>query len=102
MDNKTIIRYIVEGVRMYKVPVIKIIPIGHINIKFVFPDLNDINIDTNTEIIISQEQTEPYPFFNLYANNKIIAKKSGFFNNGTIIITGLCSFEETYRTHYDS
>ena len=107
MEPKTIIKYIVKGCRMYEVPIIKIIPNNinnniNINIKLSFLNVDDINIDTNDIIIICQKDTEPYPHFNLFANDKIIANKSGFFNNGTIIITGECSVEETHQMIYDS
>ncbi len=101
MSNKTIIKYVVEGCRMFKVPTITIIPSGDIHIKIVFPNVDDININTNSHIKIYQKETEPYPYFNLYANEKIIGNKSGYFNNGTIIIDGPCSYEETYTMEYD-
>ena len=101
MDNKIIIKYIVEGCRMFKVPTITIIPSGDINIKISFPGIDDININTNSNVIIYQKETEPYPYFNLYANDKIIGNKSGYFNNGTIIIRGPCIYEETHTLEYD-
>jgi hypothetical protein len=104
MDNKTVIKYIVEGCRMFKVPIINIIPSGDINIKISFPEVNDIFINTNKKVIIKQKDAEPYPHFNLFANNDIISYKYGFFNNGTIIITtfgGKCEIEETHEMVYD-
>ena len=107
MDNKLIIKYIVEGCRMFKVPTITIIPSGDINIKISFPGVDDININflgNNNNLVIYQKETDPYPHFNLYANNKIIGNKSGYFNNGTIIINTFgnkCTYEETHTMEYD-
>ncbi len=101
MENKTIIKYKVEGCRMHSVPIIKIIPNGDINIKLTFPKIDDININTNNIVVINQEEVEPYPHFNLFANDKIIANKKHFFDNGTIIITGECKVEETHKMMYD-
>ncbi len=101
MSNKTIIKYVVEGCRMYSVPTITIIPSGDINIKISFPGIEDIIINTNNNVIIQQKECEPYPHYNLYANDKILSNKSGYFSNGTIIITGQCSYEETYTMEYD-
>jgi hypothetical protein len=102
MANKTVIKYNVEGMRMFKVPIIKIIPNNTINIKLSFPNISDINIDTNNIVVIHQKQQEQYNVFNLYANDKIISNKNGLFDNGTIIITGNCNVEETYQMIYDS
>jgi hypothetical protein len=104
MSNIIIIKYIVEGCRMFKVPTITIIPSGDINIKISFPELEDIIINTNNNLVIYQKETEPYPYFYLYANNKIIGKKSGYFSNGTIIINTFgnqCVYEETHTMEYD-
>ncbi len=101
MSNKTIIKYTVEGCRMHSVPIIKIIPNGDINIKLTFPKIDDININTNNIVVINQEEVEPYPYFNLFANEKVIAKNYGYFNHGTIIITGECKVEETQKMMYD-
>ncbi len=91
----------IEGCRMYKVPIITIIPSGDINIKIAFPNMNDFNITTNSNVVIYQKETEPYPYYNLYVNDKIISNKSGYFNNGTIIIDGPCNYEETHIMEYD-
>ena len=101
MDNKTIIKYIIKGCRMHEVPIINIITNNNIYIKLSFPNKEDINIRTNNSIIIYQKETEPYPHFNLFANDKIIGNNNGFFNNGTIIITGDCHVEETSEMMYD-
>jgi hypothetical protein len=107
MSNIIIIKYIVEGCRMYKVPTITIIPSGDINIKISFPGVEDININflgNNSNLVIYQKATEPYPYFYLYANDKIIGKKSGYFNNGTIIVNTFgnpCVYEETHTMEYD-
>ena len=76
MSNKTIIKYVVEGCRMFKVPTITIIPLGDINIKISFPGIEDINIkiqENISNVVIYQKETDPYPHYNLYANNKKIA-----------------------------
>ncbi len=102
MSNKTIIKYNVEGMRMFSVPVITIYPQGDISIKITFPDIEDININTNQKLIIKQDETEPYPCMNLFLNDQIISTKEMFYTNGTIIITGNCSYDESFEMHYDS
>ncbi len=105
MDDKIIIKYIVEGCRMFKVPIIHIYPTNSINIKITFPDIEDINITTNQNLIIKQSETEPYPHFNLFANNTIISTKKYQYNNGTIIISTHgyeCKYNETFEMCYDS
>ncbi len=99
--SKTIIKYIVTGMRTYDVPIITIIPKQDISIKITFPNMDDINIETNSNIVITQKEDEPYPTMNLVANDKIIAVNRGFFTNGTIIITGDCSYEETTYSFCD-
>ena len=104
MTDEIIIKYIVEGCRMFKVPLIHIYPSNNINIKITFPDTKDIYINTNENIIIKQEETEPYPTFNLFANDKIISTKIHQYNNGTIIINTNghpCNYIETFEMHYD-
>lgn len=89
---------------MFKVPIITIIPKGEVYIKISFPGVNDITINTNEKVIIKQAECEPYPNLNLFANDKIISTKSGFFNHGTIIIDTLgneCVYEETHEMSYD-
>ena len=102
MSNKTVIKYNTEGMRMFKLPIISIYPEGDINIKITFPDSEDININTNQNVIIKQGETEPYPCMNLYLNGQIISTKKHFYNNGTIIISGACYYNESFEMYYDS
>ena len=37
-----------------------------------------------------------------FANDTILGIKNSFYNNGTIIITGECTYEESYYDYYDS
>ncbi len=105
MANYIIIKYNVEGTRMFKVPIIHIYPTNPINIKIAFPDIDDINIKITQNIIIKQSLTEPFPNFNLFINDKIISTKRFIYNNGTIIINthgNECTYRETFEIHYDS
>jgi hypothetical protein len=105
MSNKTIINYIVKGSRMYELPIITIYPLeNYINIKIQFPNMEDINIKTNKNIIIKQEVTEPYPNMKLLANDKVIHTKPEFYNKGTITITSDHKFNyiESFTLYYDS
>ncbi len=101
MDNKTIIRYEIDGCRQFSIPIVKIIPDGDINIKISFPDAKTILIDTNSTITITQEEDKPYPFSKLTANNQTLGSKMYLYNNGTIIINGKCIYEITYKIVYD-
>ena len=101
MDNKTIIKYKIDGCRQFSIPIVKIIPDGDINIKIAFPDAKTIIIDTNATITITQEEDEPYPFSKLTANNQTLSSKMYFYDNGTIIITGKCIYEITDKIVYD-
>ncbi len=104
MTDKIIIKYIVEGCRMFKVPIIHVYPSNDISIKITFPDIKDININTNQNIIIKQAETEPYPTFNLFVNDTIISTKQYQYNNGTIIINTHghpCKYVETFEMQYD-
>jgi hypothetical protein len=101
MDNKTIIKYEIDGCRQFSIPIVKIIPDGDINIKIAFPDAKTITIDTNSTITITQEEDEPYPFSKLTANNQTLGSKMYFYNNGTIIINGKCIYEITHKIVYD-
>jgi hypothetical protein len=98
MSYKTVIKYKVEGLRMYKLPIITIYPDEIINIKIAFPDIEDIIINTDQNVIIKQTETEPYPNMNLLVNNEIVSSKPYFYNNGTIIITSnnKCNYNETF------
>ncbi len=104
MSTKTIIKYNVEGCRMFKIPIITIIPVNNsdIIIRICFPGITDIIINSNEKVIIKQVESDPYPHSDLLANNKIISNTKGFFDNGTIIINGNCVYEETYETYYDT
>ncbi len=102
MDNKTIIKYKVEGCRQFSIPIVKIIPDGHINVKICFPDIDTIIIDTNKTITITQvEDEDNYPNSILTANDKNLGSKQYFYDNGTIIITGKCKYEITEKIVYD-
>jgi hypothetical protein len=104
MAYKTVIKYKIEGLRMYKLPIITIYPHEIINIKIAFPDIEDININTDQNVIIKQTVTEPYPNMNLLVNNEIISSKPCFYNNGTIIITSnnKCDYNETFEMLTDT
>jgi hypothetical protein len=101
MNNKTIIRYEIDGSRQFSIPIVKIIPDGDINIKISFPDAKTILINTNSTITITQEEDTPYPFSKLTANNQTLGSKMYFYNNGTIIINGKCIYEITHKIVYD-
>ncbi len=102
MDNKTIIKYKVEGCRQFSIPIVQIIPDGDINIKMLWPDFETITIDTNETIIITQvEDEDNYPNSILTANNKSLGSKKYFYDDGTIIITGKCNYKITEKIVYD-
>ncbi len=110
MEYQTVIKYNIEGMRMYKLPIITICPLDYnINIKILFPDIDDIDINICSKdidnIIIKQIETEPYPNMNLLLNDTIISTKRHFYNNGTIIITTYgykCNYTESFEMYYDT
>ncbi len=104
MSDKTIIKYIVEGCRMFSVPIITIIPTSpNVNINITFPDVDSsFNFNINEITVIQQKENNEYPYSDLYLNNNIIHTKKHFYNNGTIIITGKCQIKEEKIMVYDS
>ncbi len=102
--KKTVIKYIITGLHMFKIPIINIIPIGDIEIKITFPNINDNNtwsISTNNKITITQKCIFNTNDVNLIINETILGTKDEFYNNGTIIITGECTIEESHYMYYD-
>ncbi len=105
MSRTIVIKYNVTGSRMLRIPIITIYPCDSANIKITFPDIEDINININKNIIITQNMTEPYPYWNLYCNDNIISTKKYVYHNGTITITtnsNECNYIESFKMFYDS
>ena len=99
---ETILKYTIdESQRMFKIPIITIIPEGQINVKIIFQSI-EITINVDEEIIITQYAVRDTQYFNLNVNENVIATKEYFFNDGNIIINGECAYCQTYKMYYDS
>ena len=99
--KKTVIKYIVTGPRMFEIPIINIMPIGDIKIKITFPE-NTWSISTNNKVVITQKCEFDNNDVHLSINENILGTKDGFYNNGTVIVTGDCTIEESHYMYYDS
>jgi hypothetical protein len=103
--DKTVIKYIVTGSRQFEIPIINITPIGDIEIKITFPDSKSTKtwvISTNKKVTITLKCEFDNNDVHLIANDNILGTKDGFYNNGTIIVTGECTVEESHYMYYDA
>ena len=101
MSVKTVIKYIINGERKLQIRIINIIPNGDIDIKITFPN-NTWSISTNNKVIITQKRIFSTDTINLLINDTILGIKNSYYNEGTIIITGECTYEESYYDVYDA
>jgi hypothetical protein len=70
--------------------------------KINLPDGTNKIISINKTSVITQSQTEPYPFFNLTVNKDVIMTKQHVFKDVIIEVTGKCNISTVSEIFYDS
>ncbi len=92
-----------DGFRMFNILGVKIEPIdSEVFCKINLPDGTHKNISINKTSVITQFQTEPYPYFNLTLNNDVIITKKHVFKDVIVEVTGKCNISTVSTIFYDS